>query len=134
MEMDSITLFNNWNNQKKKLSTKEGDFKFDKRQVWWCFIGKNIGNEVNGKGDKFKRPVLILKKLSDSSCVAIPITTKEKNGTWFQYIEFNHEPRWAILNQIKMISSKRFERRLGEISENDFELVKEKLKRLLELF
>ena len=35
---------------------------FKEGEVWWCYIGENIGNEINGKSRKFTRPIFIFKK------------------------------------------------------------------------
>ena len=35
-------------------------------QVYWCLLGENIGFEQNGKGDYFRRPVLIFKKFNNN--------------------------------------------------------------------
>ncbi len=64
-------------------------------------------------------------------CVCIPLSTKEKIGTWFTTIVFLGEKRTALLYQIKTISKKRFQRKIGEIDETDFNQIKEKLEILL---
>ena len=42
-------------------------------QIWWCHLGENIGTEINGKGKSFTRPVIIFKKLSQFTFLAIPL-------------------------------------------------------------
>ena len=56
---------------------------FEEKEIWWSCLGENIGNEINGKHDVFERPVIIFKKLSADILMAIPVTTKLKNGSWF---------------------------------------------------
>ena len=41
--------------------------KFRAGQVWRCKIGENIGVEMDGKGDSFLRPVLILKRYGNDA-------------------------------------------------------------------
>ena len=37
---------------------------FYEREVWWTAIGHNVGNEEDGKGAKYARPVLVLRKFN----------------------------------------------------------------------
>ncbi|MDQ5912312.1 MAG: hypothetical protein QG568_527 [Patescibacteria group bacterium] len=128
-------MYDIWNDEKKILAFKE-DRKvyFQVREVWWCSIGQNLGNESNGKGRCFMRPVLIIKKLNVDTCVCVPLTTKQKYGSWYCGILLKSESRIALLNQIRMLHVRRFQRRIGVVSEHDLIKVKEKLRDLLELF
>lgn len=132
---DKSQEYDNWN-EKKKLIEQDERFKsiyFRQGDIWWCSIGKNIGTESFGKGENFRRPILILKKLSAEMCIALPISTQKKEGSWFVEIVFQNEKRWVLLHQIRMVHVKRFQRHMGEIAPEDMFLVKEKLKILLEL-
>lgn len=126
--------FDGWNIRKKELESLQKLFYFKEAEIWWCSVGINVGNESCGKGETFRRPILVLKKLSATSCIAIPLTSREKVGTWFLPITIHQKKRWALLYQIKMINTKRFQRRLATLDEAEFYQVKEKLKTLLELF
>jgi mRNA interferase MazF len=55
--------FDKWNEQKKELDKKQKDMLFKEREIWWCNLGLNIGDEENGKGEKSTRPILIIKKI-----------------------------------------------------------------------
>ncbi len=105
---------------------KEGD-------VWWCALGINIGDESFGKGEIFRRPILILKKLSSDLCIGLPLTSKIKIGTWFIDIKLNNRIRSVMLYQIRVLDKKRFQFKIGELDIASFERVKEKLKTMLEL-
>jgi mRNA-degrading endonuclease toxin of MazEF toxin-antitoxin module len=128
--------YNRWNDQKKSIQQRDLVAKkiyFNQGDIWWCSIGKNIGTESCGKGDRFRRPVLILKKLSHEACIVLPLGTQEKKGTWFEEVIFENGKRWVSLYQIRMVHIKRFERKIGEITKEDMCRVKEKLGALLEL-
>lgn len=125
--------YDNWNIIKKELSINEEKFFFKEGDIWWVSLGKNLGTESYGKGEIFRRPVLIIKKLNSNSCICLPLTSKSKIGTWFTEISFQNETKTVLLYQIRMINTKRFQRRLGVLDDNDFKKVKEKLKFLLEL-
>jgi mRNA interferase MazF len=125
--------FDNWNGIKKELENKQQKFFFKEGEIWWMSVGVNVGNESCGKGEIFRRPVLILRKLSSNSFIGIPLSTKNKTGNWFTSVSVNNENITVLLYQIRMFSINRFQRRLSSLDDNDFKNVKEKLKLLLEL-
>ncbi len=125
--------FDRWNEQKKMLEEVPQNILFKQGEVWWCAVGTNVANESCGKGEFFGRPVLILKKLSHNSCIGIPLSTKKKDGSWFLDVRVQGEGVTALLYQIRMFSTHRFQRRLTTLSMEDFRRVKEKLEALLEL-
>jgi hypothetical protein len=75
--------FDEWNDIKKGLESKEVTVLFKESELWWVSIGQNIGDETYGKGAQFRRPIVVLRKLSGTACIAIPLTSKEKEGTWY---------------------------------------------------
>jgi mRNA interferase MazF len=125
--------FDIWNEKKKVLESEDKKFLFNTADIWWCSVGLNIATESCGKGKNFQRPILVLKKLSSSTCIGIPLSTQEKIGSWFIDITVHGEKRYALLYQIRMFSANRFQRRLATLDDNDFNRVKEKLKQLPEL-
>lgn len=131
--MEKENVFDKWIGVKKILDTKDRSYVFKEGDIWWISIGKNIGSESYGKGEMFRRPVLILKKLNASSCIIAPLTSKQKEGTWFIDISFRAETSYVLLHQIRMIHTNRFQRRMAFLDEVDVLRVKQKLKQLLEL-
>jgi mRNA-degrading endonuclease toxin of MazEF toxin-antitoxin module len=125
--------FDKWNIQKKQLENRVPDFLFSTGEIWWCSVGLNVGIESCGKGQKYQRPVLVLKKLSRNSFIGIPLSTQKKIGSWFEEITILNEPRYALLYQIRLFSTSRFQRRLTTLDIKDFKKIKEKLETLLEL-
>lgn len=126
--------FDNWNTKKKELEEVKEKFLFKTGDIWWCSVGLNVKAESCGKGEQYQRPVLVLKKVSAESFIGIPLSTQEKTGTWFIDITIHGEKRYALLYQIRMFSTNRFQRRLTSLDDTDFIRVKEKLEALLELF
>lgn len=125
--------FNDWNSQKKALENRDIDLLFKTGDVWWCSLGVNVREESCGKGDTFRRPILVLRKLSKKSFIGIPLSTKKKIGTWFCDIGILGETQYVLLYQIRMFSVARLQRRLTTMDDKDFSRVKEKLEVLLEL-
>ncbi len=127
-----INDFDSWNNKKKHLEAVDNlRSNFSEREVWWCSLGKNIGDEENGKNDRFERPVLILKKFSRNSVVVIPLTTKGKSDSVFYYKLLQGENSWVILSQIRLLSTKRFLRKMYKVGRGEFLTIKSKTSKLI---
>ena len=125
--------FDVWNTNKKEIEKGTPDFLYNEGEIWWCSVGLNIGEETCGKGDTFRRPILVIKKLSRKSCIGIPLSTQKKEGTRFAEISVQGESRFALLYQIRMFSTNRFQRRMASLELSQLNIVKEKLEALLEL-
>lgn len=125
--------FDQWNIEKKKIDRYTLNIQYKEEEIWWCSVGLNIGIESCGKGQYFRRPVLIMRKLSQTSFIGIPLTTQLKQGTWFQEIKHNGKGACAILSQVRLFDSHRLQRRIGTLDKQDFTEVKNKLKTLLKL-
>ncbi len=125
-----IKDFNSWNSKKKNLNAKEvnRNLFYSAREVWWCSVGINIGIEVDGKNTDFERPLLIIKVFNSEQIWGVPLTSKEKTGTY--YIPVIHEKgvSYANVSQIKTISTKRLLRKVGMVNEISFEQVVAKIK------
>ncbi len=71
--------YDNWNNLKKDTSKKNRVF-FDKGEIWFLSMGKNIGDEEDGKNQNFERPVLITRKFNNNVFLSVPLTSQPKEG------------------------------------------------------
>jgi mRNA interferase MazF len=86
-------------------------------QIWWCSLGSNMGTEQDGKGPEFLRPVVILTKFNEHSCVVVPLTGRKRHGRFYMYIgDMTGRPSSAILSQVRLIDSKRLLQKIGGIS------------------
>lgn len=127
-------IFNNWNELKQKIQEKDSKNIFFKEwDIWWSSLWQNIQTESNWKWENFRRPILVLKKLSSDSFICIPLSTKLKEGTWFYQYNLHWEKYTAILYQIKMIHKNRLRVKIWQIDEFDFIKIKKRLKNLLNL-
>ena len=60
--IERVNRFFEWIGLKEKLHRSDHKPPFvSERDVWWASLGENIGSEVNGKSDRFSRPVLVLR-------------------------------------------------------------------------
>ncbi len=124
--------FDQWNILKKKVNAQKGNVFVRPREVWYAHIWVNVGNEEDGKGTTFQRPVLVIKKVGNLFFVA-PLTTKGRDSIF--YYTFPHEYfsciSRVILSQAKMVDKKRLTDKLFVVDTDHFICIKEKLKALL---
>jgi len=126
--------FDKWNEVKKGIEADNNDpDKFPKEgEVWMSTLGKNLGFEQNGSGDNFSRPILIIKKFNNHMFWAVSLSTKQKNlSFYFNYSDPHAHKVSAILAQMKLVSIKRFKRKLYDIPHELLEDIKRKLKSFL---
>lgn len=105
---------------------------FHAREIWFCYLGANIGFEQDGKGDDFLRPTLVFRKFSREVLWGIPLTKTKKEKLY--YFRFSFKPKIesvAILSQIRLIDARRLSYKMGEIADRDFLLLNQKFKALL---
>ena len=120
--------FDTWNKEKKELENIGHDtLSFHEREIWWCSIGLNVGDEQDGKNELFERPILILKKFNNRIAWVLPMSTKEKDGIYYYSLTHNEKVFTVILSQLRLISVKRFRRFIRKISPNQFKIIKNKL-------
>jgi len=118
---------------KEQLHNDNKEQYFKERDIFWASIGVNIGYEQDGKGEIFSRPVLILKKYNKNIFFGIPLSTKIKEGTFFFTFILNGNPSNALLVQGRIYDTKRLENKIGKVSKEDFEAIKEKWGKLLDV-
>jgi len=125
--------FDSWNELKKKVELDNKEIYIKEWEIWWSTLWLNIKSESCWKWPEFRRPILIVKKFSHTTCFVIPLSTKIKTGTWFAGYEIDWIKYTALLYQMKMIHTNRltkFERKLERIT---FLEIKKKLRYLLNL-
>ena len=125
------TSFNKWNEVKKTTNNEDKKVFFKERDIFWMKVGENIGHEQNGKGDKFQRPVLIVKKYTRDMFLGVPLTSTVRDGSFYFQFKLDEKISTALLVQHKLFSSKRFMRKIGKIDDENFKKLKEKLIELI---
>lgn len=125
--------FDSWNEKKKKLDTLDKHILFKEGDIWWCYVGLNVGDESCGKGETFRRPVLVIKKLSRRLFIGLPLSTQRKHGNWFDSLVVGNKRQYILLYQVRVLSSNRLRSRIVTIEDFDLIKIKQKLEALLEL-
>jgi mRNA interferase MazF len=124
--------FKDWHNKKEAIDRENTRTFYHAREVWWCSIGLNVGFEQDGKGAKFSRPILILKGFSKEVFLAVPITTKNKDGKYYHEIDLKDGiKRKVILSQIRLFDAKRLQEKITMIDRAQFSEIKKAIIRII---
>ncbi len=123
--------FNEWNLLKQKFDEEHKSPTFKQREVWWCSIGLNIGHEENGKNEFFNRPVLVIRKFNNHIFLGVPFSTKIKENKFYHPIHLKGKNGSALLSQIRVWESKRLTHKMGDITYEQFEILRKKIKDLI---
>jgi len=116
-----VQRFLDWASKKVKIHFSDrGELYFAEREIWWASLGENVGSEANGKNFHFERPIIVLRKFSSDMLLAVPTTTKLKDGSWFHRFSFDGKERRAVMAQIRTLSSRRLIRKMGNMTTEDF--------------
>ena len=119
--------FKNWNDRKEQLHNGKINFRFRERDIFFMYVGVNVGFEQDGD-ENFLRPVLVYRKFNKHVFLGIPLTSKIKEDKFhyeFNYIEDTRS--FAILSQLKLFDIKRAKYRDGQISKENFYKLQDKL-------
>lgn len=126
--------FDEWNELKKEIENHSHNIIIKEWEIWWSSIWINTKTESCWKWPEFRRPVLIIKKLSNETCFVIPLSTKNKAWTWYANYEFDWIKYTALLYQLKMMHTNRFTKREWKIDKVILKEIKKRLKFLLNLW
>ena len=119
--------FDSWNILKKKLDENKIAPFFKARDVWWCSIGLNVGDEENGKNQFFSRPVLVIRKFNNHLFLGLPSTTQIKENKYYHQITFKNAKQCAMMSQLRIFESRRMRSRMGNLSKGQFDEIKKRL-------
>lgn len=112
--------FDQWNEKKKIVNFSNNLPLFQVGQIWWAQIGQNVATEVNGKGNDFVRPVVIIQDVYRDACLAVPLTSRMRVGNYyFNFKDTQGAEQCALLTQIRYIDGKRLKYRFAHIRDND---------------
>jgi mRNA interferase MazF len=123
--------FDRWNLQKQRAHVAHERPMFKEREIWWCSLGANIGDEQDGKGANFTRPVLVIKKFNRHVFVGVPLSTQLKDNAFYHQFLFRGMEQSIVLSQVRLMDAKRFRDKMGEIPSHEMMIIKEKLRKLI---
>jgi mRNA-degrading endonuclease toxin of MazEF toxin-antitoxin module len=120
MSEEYVKRLDEWSIFKSKIEKRRHNPPFFKEgEVWWCHIGENIGIESSGKHEEFTRPVFIFKKYDKYSFLGLPLTTKQKVGSWYVPLTFNGISQTVVLAQGKTMDHRRLKEKISELDSDD---------------
>ncbi len=123
--------FDTWSEEKKRLDrVKPRDQYFPHEQwVWMLSLGVNIGFEQDGIGESFSRPAVVVKKFNNQMYWVVPLTSKQKNlDFYYNYTDAEGNNVAAIASQLRLVSTKRFQREMYKMDSRNFENLRDLLK------
>ena len=128
--------YGEWHKKKKVLNEREDidSVFFREKEVWWIALGSNIGFEQDGKGEEFRRPILILKKFNKYLVLAVPLTTKiKKDNRYYIPCSIANDAilRMAIISQTRSVDTRRFIDKLGVVDAYSYGEIKNAIKDML---
>lgn len=117
--------FDVWNEEKKKVNLIHPPH-FRERDIWWCVFGLNVAVEIDGKGRDYTRPAVIIRKVNRFGCYVIPLTTSMKKELAFSMPIglVAGKQAYANITQLRSISSKRLNERIGTLDMEVFSIMK----------
>ena len=124
--------FDTWNKNKKNLHASTLKRFCHEREVWWCSLGVNVGFEQDGTGKNFDRPVVVLKGLSQETCLVVPLTTSgRKHPLRISVGLIEDKDAVALISQIRVIDTRRLIRKIGFLAPDAFTNVRDAVKKML---
>ena len=129
--MKSIESYIEWVKHKFKIDSQERKYQIQEGEVYWCSLGVNVGDEENRKGLGSRRPVLIFKKFNNNIFLGVPLSTKNKDSVYYVKVLLKDEEVSAMISQIRVIDTKRLDKKIGYIKNSDFKKVKEEVLKML---
>lgn len=103
-------------------------------EIWSVSFGTNVGIEIDGKGENFERPALIVRRINSEHIWVVPITQSgtTKSGIHVSILNLGLGINSrVIVTQLRTISSKRLVFRIGMLSFKQFKDVIDEIKNIL---
>src|SRR5437667_12897222 len=101
--------FEGWHTLKQNLDKRQDDSvpSIKEREIWWCSIGINVGNEEDGHNELYNRPVLIVRKFNEHIFWGVAMTTKGKEDPHYFPIDFKRRKQYLMLSHLRLYDTKR---------------------------
>lgn len=129
-----IKSFDKWNSVKKHLNDEDSGIFCRAGEIRWVSIGVNVGSEMDGKGESFNRPCLIVDVFSDKLALVFPMTTSLKKAVGYIPFTLSDGRNVSVcVHQARTISPRRVLKRIQTVSENKLKEIKECYKKFYRL-
>lgn len=125
--------FDKWNSVKKRIHSEERKVSIRSGEIRWVSCGVNVGSEIDGKGESFTRPMLVVHVVGSVLALVVPFSTKIKTVAGYIPFEFQGREISLCVHQMRIISQRRILARKGRISEKRLRKVKSEIKKFFAL-
>jgi mRNA interferase MazF len=113
--------FDGWNTHKKKLDGLADRPFYHPREIWWCSVGVNIGNEIDGSGVQHDRPVLVLRVFNAETFFGVALVGHPRTGRYyFPLGTVGDREAVANLSQARLFDTKRLIRKITTLDERTY--------------
>jgi hypothetical protein len=75
--------FDRWNRHKKKVNDVADRPFYHTREIWWCAVGDNVGNELDGPGKEHDRPVLVIRPFNAETFFGVALIGHPRVGRFY---------------------------------------------------
>lgn len=123
--------FAGWSLLKEQVHDQTKPRTFNRREVWWCTVGVNVGHEVDGKNAVYNRPVLIVRKFNKNTFWGVPLTSQLHDSPYHYPITFRGKEQRALITQLRLFDSRRLTHPMGRLSDEDYEAVCSQLRSMI---
>ena len=131
LNMNPLEKYLHWVKQKFNINNLERNIQIKEGEVYWCSLGLNVGDEENGKGAGYRRPILVLKKFNNNIFLGVPLSTKNKNNKYYTKVTLKDTVQSAMISQIRIIDTKRLSDKIGYIKKEDLASVKSNISKMI---
>jgi mRNA-degrading endonuclease toxin of MazEF toxin-antitoxin module len=124
--------YKGWFLLKNKINANSSRKNFREGEIWMVHLGFNIGDEQNGRGPNFIRPILVLRKYNKNIFMAIPIVGRYKEGYYYlNYINKRSSINCVVFSQMRVLDTKRLVYRKQKLNSNLFKEIKKKARHMV---
>ena len=123
--------FDAWNTQKKIIHQRQPPPYIKDGDIWWCSIGLNVGHEEDGKNEWFERPVCLIRCFRGGLVWVVPFTSHPHSGPYVVRVRFNQRDSWALITHVRLLSTRRLQRKVSHVSEETLVHIRTKLSCLI---
>lgn len=127
-----IEIFQTWIKLKFQIHNNgQRPLFYQERDVWWANFGQNVGDETNGKGDKFMRPVVVIRKFNKSICLVVPLSSVLKENPFYYPIEFNNRKNSVLISHLRTVDTRRFVKKMARLTPQDFKKINDEILKMI---
>ena len=113
--------FDRWNKAKKRIDDDARRPFYHVREIWWCAVGVNVGNELDGTGNHHDRPVQVIRPFNAETFFGVALVGHQRTGRYYFSVgRIGDRDAVANLSQARLFDSKRLIRKIGTLEEDTF--------------